>query len=292
MSTFRQKKPIRQKKPFRRQTLTIGIAALCTRQEGEKEYGVIIGAADRLITIGQGIIAYEAIQKKIHMLTPLIVAIPSGSTEINIEVVKRTQESISKDQRIVSRSVYDVADLYSQKHEEYIKEIIEKTVLYPRNLNWEDYNNFKYDRDPTWFINGKIDVFGEENPTSEIIIAGIDEQGPAIYNISKGWTRNENHQGFTTVGIGGEHARLEFIIGNHSSSSSYTETLLLTYIAKQRANLAAHVGKDTDLFSISLKDGYTNLSKELELLTKIHNVFLLKQEKDKYKLYTKVRGII
>lgn len=64
MSTFRQKKPIRQKKPFRRQTLTIGIAALCTRQEGEKEYGVIIGAADRLITIGQGIIAYEAIQKK------------------------------------------------------------------------------------------------------------------------------------------------------------------------------------------------------------------------------------
>lgn len=287
MSIFRQKKPIGQKKPIRRKTVTIGIAALCAREEGDKKYGVIIGAADRLITIAEGQISYEPPRQKIHMLTPLIVAIPAGDNDINVEVIKNTIGAISN-----INSVYDVADIYSQQYEDYIKKVVERTVLYPRNLNWDSYNNFNYSKDQDWLIAGKINIFGVENPASETIIAGVDESGPQIYLVNNGWARCQNWAGFATVGIGGEHARLEFIIGNHSSSNPYADTLLLTYIAKQRANMAAHVGEDTDLFSLSLKDGYTNLSKELELLARIHNEFSSKQAKDKNKLYAKVRDIM
>jgi hypothetical protein len=277
----------RGKSPFRRKTMTIGIAALCTRQEGDKKYGVIIGAADRLITIGQGVISYEPPQQKIHMLTPLIVAIPAGDNDINMEVIKNTIEAISN-----KKSVYDIADLYSQKYEDYIKEAIERTILYPRGLTWDSYNNLKYDKDPSWFNNCKTNVFGYENPGSETIIAGVDESGPQIYLVNNGWVRCQNWAGFATVGIGGEHARLEFIIGNHSSSNPYADTLLLTYIAKQRASIAAQVGEDTDLFSISIKDGYVDLPEELKVVKKIYADMSSKQAKDKNIINKKVRGII
>ena len=131
-----------------------------------------------------------------------------------------------------------------------------------------------------------------EDPISETIIAGVDEGGPQIFVVCNGWARREDWAGFTTVGIGREHANLEFMIAKHTSSNSYADTLLLTYIAKQRANMAAQVGEETDLFSISLNDGYTNLSKELELLAKIYNEFSLKKEKDINELYNKVRGML
>ena len=128
MSTFRQKKP------FRKQTMTIGIAALCTRQEGDKKHGVVIGAADRLVTIGQGEITYEPLQKKIHMLTTLIVAIPGGNININAEVVNKTKEALLNKIGVSNHLVDDVADLYpmtnmkiilveSSKERCYIQEI-------------------------------------------------------------------------------------------------------------------------------------------------------------------------
>lgn len=56
--------------------------------------------------------------------------------------------------------------------------------------------------------------------------------------------------------------------------------------------MAAPVGEDTDLFSISLKDGYVDLSEELKIVKKIYNEICLKQANDNNRINNKVRSII
>src|SRR6202011_4161098 len=52
------------------------------------------------------------------------------------------------------------------------------------------------------------------------------------------------------------------MLAKHTRNATARETLLLTYIAKKRSEVAPGVGSETDMFSISQRDGLLWLTQE------------------------------
>jgi hypothetical protein len=66
--------------------------------------------------------------------------------------------------------------------------------------------------------------------------------------------------GFAAIGSGSRHAESQFMLQRHAWNSPITDTLLLAYIAKKRAETALGVGHETDMFMIPHLGGFDTLS--------------------------------
>jgi hypothetical protein len=53
---------------------------------------------------------------------------------------------------------------------------------------------------------------------------------------------------FACIGSGARHANSQFMAVGHHRQMSFTATLILTFVAKKRAEVAPGVGKQTDMF--------------------------------------------
>jgi hypothetical protein len=87
----------------------------------------------------------------------------------------------------------------------------------------------------------------------ETIFAGLDDTGAHIYKVDDSGMTCCDSVGFAAIGSGARHAESQFMLANHSRNSSIVDTLLLTYIAKKRSEVAPGVGEETDIFFISDK---------------------------------------
>jgi len=279
--------------------VTVCIAAIATGlfrvNDKDEEHPVIIGASDRMITAGD-IIEYEPDQSKISRITPFIVALSAGDDAIQAEILNRTENHISK---ILSDDPYffaveEAADVYSRKLIEHKKQVIERTVLQPVGLKWDTYMSKYSEGIPYWFEERMKKVFGDTDlPITETIIAGVDESGAHIFVIDEsGYIRRQDRAGFAAVGIGAWHAESQFMFERHSPLKSYSDTLFLTYVAKRRSEVAPGVGRDTDLFAISLNGGYIELLEEQDALKKVYNNLIKKTENDTIKLRNTINNIM
>jgi len=286
----RPPRPSRRRHPIRRKALTVCIAAIATGLfrigDKDEEYPIIIGISDRMVTVGD-IMEVERTQSKINRITPFIVTLTAGDDTIQAAILNRTESHFYKELAANPRffSVEEVANLYSQNLISYIQHSIERSVLEPSGLNWNKYYKLKYDKTPKWFEDKIIEVFGDYPFDTETIIAGVDESGAHIFLIDKnGQVIWRDRAGFATIGIGSWHAESQFLFEKHSPSKSYPDTIFLTYVAKQRAEVAPGVGKDTDLCVISLKGSYVELSEELIAFNKVYENLIKKGEKESTKL--------
>jgi hypothetical protein len=95
----------------------------------------------------------------------------------------------------------------------------------------------------------------------EAIFMGTDNDGPLdprgeklvypqIYATEKDKFACLSTVGFAAVGIGKPHAESQFMFSGHWPAKPFAETVLLTYAAKKRAEVAPGVGKVTDMVVI------------------------------------------
>ncbi len=57
--------------------------------------------------------------------------------------------------------------------------------------------------------------------------------------------------GFAAIGYGRRHAESQFMFARYTSAARPTDAILLTYVAKKRAEVAPGVGMATDMFIIA-----------------------------------------
>ena len=86
-----------------------------------------------------------------------------------------------------------------------------------------------------------------EIPNVSAIIAGIDPTGAHIYTVYNNEARCVDNVGFAAIGIGARHASSQFMFARHAWNSPFPQTLLLTYYAKKKAEVAPGVGIGTDM---------------------------------------------
>lgn len=92
----------------------------------------------------------------------------------------------------------------------------------------------------------------------ETIFIGMDNDGPLgtkgekltyaqIYATERDKVLCLNTVGFAAIGSGKSHAESQLMFYGHSPRKPFNETVLLTYAAKKRAEVAPGVGKITDM---------------------------------------------
>ena len=87
-------------------------------------------------------------------------------------------------------------------------------------------------------------------PAVEALITGIDSTGAHIYVVTNTEVACRDAAGFAAIGAGCWHANSQFMFAGHTRFSPLPESLLLTYAAKRRAEVAPGVGVGTDMFTI------------------------------------------
>ncbi|HEY2391883.1 MAG TPA: hypothetical protein VGK22_11980 [Candidatus Angelobacter sp.] len=92
-------------------------------------------------------------------------------------------------------------------------------------------------------------------PSVATIFTGSDDEGTHIYIAEGGSIQCRDTIGFAAIGAGRWHANSQFMFAQHSRFTPAPETLLLTYAAKKRSEVAPGVGKETDMFIVGRKLG-------------------------------------
>lgn len=254
--------------------MTVCVAALCAES--------VIGISDRMITAGD--IQYEPQQSKAVRLTSSIVAMYSGDTSIQTEVLnevlRRVTELIDLDPSVWVK-VRDAARIYSECFQAARRLRAERDILGPIGLNCESFlahmNNMG--SDVVQKLIRELAEYRFVEPHSALIV-GVDADGfqsPGQPTITYGHIylaidaemTCQDRVGFAAIGIGASHAESQFMFAGYNKSWTFPKALLLAHAAKKRAEASPGVGKATDMFSIgpalgSYSQIYDHVLKELD----------------------------
>ncbi len=261
--------------------MTVCIAAIC-------ENGNIFGASDRMMTSGD--IEFEPkldfiikpilpapvsltfnANTKIYAVTTSIVVMTAGDSGLQSEIVQDVLFVINskiQENKTHWLSIKEVADIYVEAYNRAKSRRAQQTIFAPFGLDQKKFIE-QSNQISNQLLNEitkqiqRFESYFKEMHGVETIITGIDtsignpgENLPSahIYSIVKSSSGDFvtccDSVGFAAVGSGARHAESQFMMTGHSPYSSQPETLLLTYLAKKRSEVAPGVGKGTDMFAI------------------------------------------
>lgn len=242
--------------------MTVGIAAMCQWVLADNDPGmpVVVGASDRMLTSGD--VEFEPPQPKIFPLTNSIVMLIAGDTAALTEVRHGTNIDIglllAGNQRWLW--VQEIAEVVSRQIGWQFKRQAERVVLRQFGLDMDTFIK-RQNEMQRGFVDDVLSRMERLRPNIETIVAGVDPVGAHIYHVDAfGTITCHDAAGFAAIGIGSRHAESQFMFARHAMRKPLPETMLLTYTAKRRAEIAPGVGLDTDMFAVAGLGGYTPIA--------------------------------
>lgn len=212
---------------------------------------MIFGASDRMLTGGD--VEFEPESTKIHPVTNSIVAMTAGDSSFQSEVILELQNVLVKRIKAYPEQwwvVRDVAYLYLQLRNEVKRKLAEQAILAPLGLDSSSFLARQKELADGFIKQVTQELVRFEVPGVSTIFAGVDPGGAHIYTVEDDVVRCHDSVGFAAIGSGYWHADSQLMLAKHSCYSPVPDTLLLTYAAKRRAEVAPGVGNATDMFMI------------------------------------------
>ena len=267
--------------------MTVCIAAICEMNGNP----AIIGASDRMLTAGD--VQFEPPQQKIFYLTSAIAIMTAGDSAMQAEIIQDVASDVNR--RIAAEPdnwwlVRDVAGLYSNYYNRVRLKKAENDVLVPLGLNADTYISRQSEMSDTFIRQVASELYSFDAPHVAAIITGLDPTGAHIYVAHDANLSCVDNVAFASVGIGSGHASSQFMFAAHTKRRPLPETLLLTYSAKKRAEVAPGVGEATDMFIIGPRLG-TSISVPTFLLELLEETYQEAREEQR-KLVQKSEGKI
>lgn len=232
---------------IKRCPVTVCIGALC--RWGDMP--VVVAASDRMITAGD--IQFQPPRTKIYQLTTSIFALTAGDASACSEILDHARADIlarlSTDQSWLP--VEAAADFVSRSVIRYRKKLAERMLLVPLGLTIETFMSRQREMSDRWAERMTEKLFGYESGVS-LIVAGVDTTGAHLWLVDGfGKTACNDSVGFAAIGFGQWHAESQFMFAGHAPWRPLPETLLLTFAAKKRAEVAPGVGAETDMCTVA-----------------------------------------
>lgn len=263
--------------------MTICVGALAERH-------TLIGASDRMLTAGDS--EFEPDQLKMWIFSPAILALVAGDSTLQSEIFKRVdievKRWINNDPKTWVK-VKDVASLYCAKYRDLLREHAEADILSPLGLDIKTFLSKQQRMAPAVVKRIAKKLSAYEFPSIlEAIFMGKDHDGPKgangepliyaqLYATERAQLANLTTVGFAAIGSGKTHAESQFMFSGHSPRKTFSDTVLLTYAAKKRAEVAPGIGTITDMVVIG---------PELGLTTKVEDAHIKKLDR----IYQKSRA--
>jgi hypothetical protein len=237
--------------------VTVGIAAACIAETPSGEFPCVICASDRMITAGD--VQFQPDQAKTYPLTRSIIMLISGDGASQMEALPLIKSAVTKrlEHDDTWIGIREMAVMASGEIVGMFKERVDRTVLAPHGLTRAQFLTSQAQMRPE-FYRGLIEQMNGCYPQMRSLIAGVDSTGAHIYEVD-GYGNITCHDGagFAAIGSGQRHAEAQFMAAGHASNKPYAETLLLTYAAKKRSEVAPGVGPHTD---VAIVGGLGNFS--------------------------------
>jgi len=117
-----------------------------------------------------------------------------------------------------------------------------KQILTPLGLNRTSYLDRQQQLSSELVIQIADKLMKYESPRVQAIVMGVDTSGGHIYICDNGTITCQDAVGFASIGIGYWHANSQFMFAGHTKHKPMPETLLMTYFAKKKAEVAPGVG--------------------------------------------------
>jgi 20S proteasome alpha/beta subunit len=243
--------------------MTVCIATRC--REPSTGAGVIFGACDRMITSGD--ITFESRSpNKFIAVTRSIVVMTAGDVALQDEIMREVHNIVTA--RVQSNPhdwwrVKDVAELYTKHYQSAKAKRASDAILAPLGLDRESFLTRQHELSESFVAQVKSDLLNFQIQSVEAIVTGVDtDGGPHIFVVQDGCIVCCDTIGFAAIGNGSRHAESQFMLNRHAWNSPPSDTVLLTYIAKKRAEIAPSIGSETDMFMIPILGGFDTLNAE------------------------------
>jgi hypothetical protein len=222
--------------------VTVCVAAIANNN-------TVFGASDRMLTAGD--IQFEPIQPKILSLSNSICAMTAGDSSLQAEILQMVFADMGERIRREPANwwrVKDVAGLYSRHYDEARLKRSERTILSPLGLSHASFTQNQQTMSESLVRMLATELINFSLPPVATIFAGVDTTGIHLYVVEGGDVSCMDTVGFAAIGAGRWHANSQFMFAQHDRTKPGPETLLLTYHAKKRAEVAPGVGAGTDMF--------------------------------------------
>lgn len=250
--------------------MTVCIAAICNGA-----FPTIVGASDRMITSGD--IEFEAVGPpdaarpvlKTLKITQQIAMMTAGDAGFQGDAIHHLAQSLGQSQRPLVR---DVASMYLDFVNRGKASAATNSVLSPFGLNVDSFISRQREMNDS-FVDQVMSAIWRLELGASAIFAGIDATGAHIYRVTEDGLSSEDAIAFTAIGYGRRHAESQLMLGNHHRNASISDTLLLTYVAKKRSEIAPGVGEATDMFVIEASGAFRwlDLKYDIPVFQEIYN---------------------
>jgi len=188
-----------------------------------------------------GDIQFEPPQAKFAQLSNGIAAFIAGDTNAQTEILRYVQKRIPG-------TVEHAVTCYCKCQARYNLKQAENSVLRPYGLTMDTFLERERDLSPD-FSDRIIRAIAGQQADITAIICGVDHDGGHIYVVDEyGRSSCHDSSGFAAIGDGEWHANSQFMINGYTSWWTFGQALLLTYMAKKKAEVAPGVGLATDLY--------------------------------------------
>ena len=238
--------------------MTVCVAAMCAAN-------ILIGASDRMLTAGD--VEFEPDTAKIYNLSNSAVAMIAGEASLQIEILQSLYRFVGE--RIKAKPqewvpLNDLANEYQGIYQAIKSRKAEARVLRPIGLTLDTFITRQREMSASIVADLTKEIINFDMPAIEAIVSGVDDTGAHIYVVNNTEVTCRDAIGFAAIGAGYWHANSQFMFAGHNRNRPLPETLLLTYAAKRRAEVAPGVGAGTDMFSVGPGPGtYGPILKEI-----------------------------
>lgn len=229
--------------------MTVCVAAMCGTN-------ILIGASDRMLTAGD--VEFEPKTAKIYSVTNSSVVMIAGEASLQIDILQRLYKFGAdriKDRPQEWFPIGDLAAEYQKVYQDIKSRKAEARVLRPLGLTLDTFIKRQQEMSGSIVADLTKEIVNFEMPSIEAIVCGVDGTGAHIYVVNNTEVTCRDAIGFAAIGAGYWHANSQFMFAGHNRNRPLPETLLLTYAAKRRAEVAPGVGVGTDMFSIGPDPG-------------------------------------
>jgi len=220
--------------------MTVCIAARATN--------AIVGASDRMLTSAD--VQFEpSAGTKIVLLTSSMFVMTSGDAALQAEICSHVLSEITdRINREPSNwwRVKEAADLYIKYFNEVKNKRAEDAILAPLHLDRHSFIANQQMMAPSLVTDLTKELLNFELPSVSAIFAGFPT-GAHIYTVRNNEANCLDAVGYAAIGIGSRHASSQFMFAGHAWNAPFSDTLLLTYYAKRKSEVAPGVGKGTDM---------------------------------------------
>jgi len=252
--------------------------------------GVILGASDRMLTSGD--VEFEPESAKVHALTTAIVSMSAGDASLQAQILADVQAWVRERMDEDSTkwlAVRTVAERFLNAYSEQKRWRAETSLLRPVGLTSETFIARQRELLPELAARLATELLSYEVPAVATIIAGVDGTGAHLFVVADDEMWCMDTVGFCAIGAGANHAQSLLMEAKYVPSMGTPESLLLTFAAKRRAEVAPGVGSQTDMFTVGPQLGsyigidptiLTDLGKMYkELVRREKKAFLTAQQK-------------